>query len=329
MSYQHFKQSDRDEISILLKKGYSHRSIAAAIGKDHSSVSREIKGRMVLGVYDPKAAGAKARQRRRLSKFQGMKIATDTALQFKVSVGLMAGWSPEEIAGRINYLSGGKKIISAKSIYKFCHSSWGQYLCKYLPHERYHPRKRGVPKPARVLIPDRISIDLRPTEVAEQKRFGDFEGDTLGRLKHENETLVGAVERKSLYLAGCKVSRLKYSMDGLKRSLRPHQKIVKSLTLDNGVENIGYKKLKIDTYFCDPYSSWQKPIIENTWGRLRRFIPKKTSLKKFTQKQISDIINIMNDTPRKKLGYRTPREVFNELCLQSNNPPGVALEGKM
>jgi len=329
MSYTHINQSDRDEISILLKKGYSHRNIAGAIGKNHSSVSREIKDNSVNGVYDSKMAERKARRKRMGSKYQGMKISGNIDLEIRVAIGLMACWSPEEIAGRINYLNGSKAIISAKSIYKFCYSSWGQYLCKYLPHQRYHPRKRGVPKPARILIPSRISIDLRPTEVAEQKRFGDFEGDTLGRPKHENETLVGAVERKSLYLVGCKVSRLKYSMDGLKRSLRPHQKIVKSLTLDNGVENVNYGKLKIDTYFCDPYSSWQKPIIENTWGRFRRFIPKKTSLKNYTQKQISAIIEAMNNTPRKKLGYKTPKEVFNELYIQSTNSPSVALEGKM
>ena len=206
MGYTHLKQSDRDEISILLKKGYSLREIAGAIGKNHSSVSREIKANSTKAVYDPKLAENKARLKRMRSKYQGMKIAGNTKLEIQVAIGLLARWSPEEIAGRIAYLNGGEAIISAKSIYKFCYSSWGQYLCKYLPHQRYEPRKRGVAKPAKVLIPDRISIDLRPLVVAEQKRFGDFEGDTLGRPKHENETLVGAVERKSLYFVGCKVS---------------------------------------------------------------------------------------------------------------------------
>lgn len=329
MSYQHFKQSDRDEISILLKKGYSHRDIADAIGKDHSSVSREISKRRTKGVYDPRMAGHKARQKRWLSKYQGMKIADNPDLRIKIAVGLMAGWSPEEVAGRIACLNGGKAVISAKSIYKFCYSSRGQYLCKYLPRKRYRPKKKGVAKPAKILIPNRISIDLRPLMVSKQKRFGDFEGDTLGRPKHENETFVGAVERKSLYFIGCKVSRLKYSMDGLKKSLSPYQKIVKSMTLDNGVENIRHQELNVETFFCDPYSSWQKPIIENTFGRLRRFIPKRASLADYTREQISAIIEMMNDTPRKKLGYRTPKEVFNELYAQSIKSPSVALEGKM
>jgi len=329
MSYQHFKQSDREEISILLKKGYSQREIAGAIRKDHSSVSREVKNNCVRGVYCPRRAQAKARRKRKGSKYQGMKITNNPDLEIKVAIGLMAGWSPEEAAGRIAYLNHGQAVISAKSIYKFCYSARGQYLCQYLPHRRYHPQRRRGSKTAKTLILNRVSIDLRPAIVASQKRFGDFEGDTLGRPKQEKETLVGAVERKSLYLLGCKVPRLKYSMDGLKQSLSPHQKIVKSMTLDNGVENARHKELNIKTYFCHPYSAWEKPIIENTFGRLRRFIPKRASLTNYSQEQISAIIEMMNNTPRKKLGYRTPKEVFNELYALATNSPGVALEGKM
>jgi len=317
MSYQHFKRADRMELSILLQKNYSYRDIGKSLKKNASAISREISENSTNGIYDPIKAEYKARLKRRMSKYQGMKIADNPDLEIKVAIGLMAGWSPEEVAGRIAYLHNGKAVISAKSIYKFCYSVRGQYLCQYLPHKRCHPRKRGVAKLAKTLIPNRISIDLRPLVVAEQKRFGDFEGDTLGRPKHENETLVGAVERKSLFFIGRKVARLKYSMDGLKNVLNPHQKIVKSMTLDNGVENARHEELKVKTYFCHPYSSWEKPIIENTFGRLRRFIPKKTSLTNYTDEQISAIIEMMNDTPRKKLGYRTPREVFNELYIKS------------
>jgi len=329
MSYQHFKRADRMELSILLQKNYSYRDIGKSLKKNASAISREISENSTNGIYDPIKAEYKARLKRRMSKYQGMKIADNPDLEIKVAIGLMAGWSPEEVAGRIAYLHNGKAVISAKSIYKFCYSVRGQYLCQYLPHKRCHPRKRGVAKLAKTLIPNRISIDLRPLVVAEQKRFGDFEGDTLGRPKHENETLVGAVERKSLFFIGRKVARLKYSMDGLKNVLNPHQKIVKSMTLDNGVENARHEELKVKTYFCHPYSSWEKPIIENTFGRLRRFIPKKTSLTNYTDEQISAIIEMMNDTPRKKLGYRTPREVFNELYIKSVKSPRVALQGKM
>src|SRR3989338_5922792 len=133
MSYQHFKQSDRDEISILLKKGYSHRQIAEAIRKNHSSVSREIKANSVRGAYDPRKAELKARRKRQLSKYQGMKISNQHDMEVQIALGLMAGWTPEEISGRAAYLKGGQAVISAKSIYKFCYSVRGQYLCRYLP----------------------------------------------------------------------------------------------------------------------------------------------------------------------------------------------------
>jgi len=329
MSYQHFKRTDRMELSILLRKGYSYHEIGPSIRKSASAISREVSNNSTQGIYDPVKAERKARLKRQGSKYQGMKIASNPELEIRVEVGLRAGWSPEEVAGRVAYLNGGKAIVSAKSIYKFCYSTHGQYLCQYLPHRRYRPKKRRGSKTAKILIPNRISIDLRPEAVAKQKRFGDFEGDTLGRPQYEPETLVGAVERQSLFFSGCKVPRLKYSMDGLKNVLSPHQKIVKSMTLDNGVENAKYEKLSIKTYFCHPYSAWEKPIIENTFGRLRRFIPKKTSLANYTHEQIFAIIEMMNNTPRKKLGYRTPKEVFNELYTLATNSPIVALEGKM
>ena len=292
MSYQHFTKADRLELSILLQKGYSRREIGASLKKNASAISREVRDNSTRGTYDPIKANAKAQLKRRMSKFQGMKIADRPDLEIKVAIGLMSGWSPEEIAGRLQFMNNGQAVISAKSIYKFCYSNRGQYLCPYLPHKRYRPRRRRHPKTAKTIIPSRVFLDFRPLAVSEQTRFGDFEGDTLGRPKHEPETFVGTVERQSLYLLGCKVPRLKYSMDGLKNILRPHQKIVKSLTLDNGVENVRYEELDISTFFCHPYSAWEKPIIENTFGRLRRFIPKRASLANYTHEQISAIIDM-------------------------------------
>ena len=107
---------------------------------------------------------------------------------------------------------------------------------------------------------------------------------------------------------------LKYSMDGFKMFLNPRHDIFKSLTLDNGVENVRYEELDVDTYFCHPYSSWEKGGMENDFKRLRRWIPKKASLLNYTDKQIYAIMEKMNNTPRKCLNWKTPREVFEEQC---------------
>lgn len=325
MRYQHLTKINRLEISILLNKGYSIREISRTLKKNPSSISREIKNNKVKGRYDPDKANHKAYVRRLYSKYDGMKIASNIELRNIVEEKLQSHWTPEEIAGWLKQKNNDIAVISAKSIYKFLYSPYGRSLCKYLPSHQQRPRKRGVKKPKREIIPDKISIDERPLVVNERTRFGDFEGDTLGRPKGESETLVGVAERKTKYFLACKVSRLKYSMDGFKKLLNPHHSIIKSFTLDNGVENVRHQELNISTYFCHPYCSWEKPLIENTFGRLRRFIPKKASLKNYTEKEIFAIIDLMNNTPRKCLNYRTPKEVF----FEELNKAGVALGGIM
>ena len=325
-NYKHFTQDVRDEISILLKKGYSHRDIAEAIGKDHSSVSREIRNNSTNGIYDPRKAQRKAKVKRLYSKYQGMKIR-DMGLEKYIEEKMAKKhWTPEQIAGRLKRKNEGETVVSAKSIYEYLYSPYGQHLCKHLTYKQYskrrgQTRKRGW---AGGGIKNRVFIDVRPDIVNERTRFGDFEADTLGTIKSDKEALTGMAERMSRYLLLKKVSRLKYAVDGFKKSLNPYQNAVQTVTLDNGVENHRHLELKTDTYFCHPYSSWEKGTVENLFGRLRRFIPKKKSLKSYSPEKISAIMDIMNNTPRKCLGYRTPTEVFNEQLSLS----GVALGGK-
>lgn len=325
MNYKHFTQDERNEISILLKKGYSHRDIAGALKKNHSSVSREIKNNSVCGIYDSKKAQIKSIIKRLKSKYQCMKIIEHIELQDYIAIHIKNDhWTPEEIAGRWNKLNysnqNGKKItISAPIIYKYFYSSCGQYLCKYLCSKRYAQKKRkGEGKTKKQLIPNRISIEERSNIINERIEFGHWEGDTLGRIKTDSEVVVGLSERISRFILIDKMPKLKYTVNGFNILLNPHRNTFKSLTLDNGVENIRYEELKLDTYFCHPYSSWEKGSIENLFGRLRRFIPKKASLKNYTRKQIIDFANIMNNTPRKCLNWKTPIEVFKEQCAINN-----------
>ncbi len=325
MSYQHITFSNRLEISILLKKGYFHREIARVLKKNHSSVSREIKNNSVNGVYDPVKAQAKSKRKRSKSKYQCMKIVKCSELTNYIEINLRDNhWTPEEIAGRWNsknYLdeNGKKIIISAPTIYKYLYSNRGQHLCKYLCSKRYVKRRRKEGrKTKRQLIPNRTLIEERPNVVDKRIKFGHWEGDTLGKIRTDSEVIVGLSERMSRFILIDKVSMLKHSMDGFKMLLNPHYNTFKSLTLDNGVENIRYEELNVDTYFCHPYSSWEKGGIENLFKRLRRFIPKKASLKGYTRKQIIGFAEIMNNTPRKCLDWKTPAEVFKEQCIKNN-----------
>lgn len=323
MKYKHFNLSNRIELSILLKKGYSFRDIGPVLEKNPSSISREINTNSVNGTYDPFKAQHKAYVKRKYSKYQGMKIRENDELETYIQEKLKLRWSPEQIAGRVKLINNEKTVVSTKSIYKYLYSAFGQKLCPYLPSKRYSRKRRKMKKTKRVMIPNRVLIDNRPKIVDKRTTFGHWEGDTLGRIKSDKQVIAGAVERKSRYLKLIKLPELKCTIDGFKTILSPYHNTIRSLTLDNGVENIRYEKLNIPTFFCHPYSSWEKGTIEHCFKRLRRFIPKKTSLSNFTKQDIYVIVDLMNNTPRKCLKWKTPKEVFDyELSKQ-----GVALQG--
>lgn len=308
MRYTHFSKMERLELSILLKKGYSRREIGRALGRSHSSVIRELKKNQVKGGYDSHKAHHKARVRRTYSKYQGMKIRENPYLEQFVKQGLEAGWTPEQIAGRLREAHWGKTIVSAKGIYKWLYSVYGYHWCQYLPSRRYHRKHRRRKKSRKILIPNRVFIEERPRGAQRRSRRGHFEGDTLGVPRGSPETLAAVVDRASRYFLAVKIARLKYAVEGYGALL--DSVAVRSLTLDNGVENVRYEELNVSTYFCHPHRAWEKPTIENTFQRLRRWIPKKARLRDYTDEDITAIVERMNNTPRKCLNYRTPQEVF-------------------
>ncbi len=329
MSYQHFKDVERKELSALLKKGYSLRFCANALGKNPSSVSREIKQNSVNDIYNPDLATAKSRRRRQRSKCQGMKIKSIPWLEDYMAEKLSKDlWTPEQIANRLKYENENETVVTHKIIYQWLYGAYGQAYCQYLPSKRYYRRKRTGIKSAKEIIKDRVFIDQRPEIIDSRGEFGHLEGDTLGAPKSSKQRIAATTERMSRKLFAVKVKRLKYSMDGFKKLLNPYQKVFRSWTLDNGVENVRYKETNLPTYFCHPYSSWEKGSLENSLGRLRRFIPKKQRMEDFSQKQINHFLRLMNNTPRKCLGWRTPNEVFNEQ-LSNFKVNGVALDCKI
>lgn len=315
MAHSQFSKAERNELSILLQKGHSHREIAKALGKHHSAVSREVKRNTVKGVYDPAKANQKARTRRKDSKYQNMKINESSEFLQFLEEKLEAGWTPEQIAGRWNR-DRGEPQFSFKSIYKYLYSIFGQRLCKYLPSRCYGRRKRRGKKQKRMPVKNRLSIEKRPKVINERRRFGDFEGDVLGSPKTDQGRLPALVERKSRKLFAVKVPRLKYAVDGFKQMLKPYREILKSVTFDNGPENARHLELGVKTYFCHPYSAWEKGQVENTLGRLRRFIEKHSRLSQYTDGDIQSFVERMNNTPRKCLDFRTPNEVFKELLAK-------------
>lgn len=351
-TYQHIKKEERNEISILLKKGYSYADIGKAIGRDKSTISREVsKNRRKVrtpggtkdGPYEARVAEHKAYVRRKYANYQGRKIWLNKPLLKYIKNGLRKGWSPDVISGRMKR-DGQPFYASKTAIYDFIYSSYGQNLYKYLPSKRHTKRKRKEKKTKRELIPNRVGIEHRPLTVNDE--YGHYEGDTIvSGKKHHSKTAISVVyARKAKYVEAKKINSLKP-----KENAQAMEEIFgklnnpKTCTLDNGIENTKHEDLQktvgIDIYFCDPFSAWQKPGIENVNKLLRRDIKKGSDINDYSDKYIENICKKLNNTPRKSLEYKTPKEVMLENNLLKvegskiyhfetiKNTQGVALGG--
>lgn len=330
--YKQIKKEERNEISILFNKGYSIRDIAKALKRNPGTIYREItrnrrktkkKGRTVNSSYDAETANHKAYVRRKYSKYQGKKINENKELKEYIIKGLMKHWSPDEISGRMKQE---KQLFYASktNIYEWLYNNYlGYFLCPYLYSKRYKVKSRKD-KTKRTLIPNRRGIELRPDEA--NTDYGHYEGDTIvsGKKHHSKACLAVIYEKKAKHVNARKIKSLKPLVfnESVKSIFNELDKS-KSLTLDNGIENVKHEELDIDTYFCDPYSSWQKGGVENVNKAIRRFIPKGSNINNYSDKYIADVIDILNNKPRKSLNYKTPLEVMIENGLLKNKKTSI------
>jgi len=314
--YKHITLEERKEIHLMLASGVSLVGIAVQIGVNKSTISIEIKrnGEKRFG-YTYHGAHAKAMDRR--GKV-GSKIGRSKPLQSFIRNRLVMGWSPEVIAGRLK-LEHSNMQISHESIYKWIFEEGKDRNLRQLL--RHRKAKRGLRRSRKVRdrIEDRISIHDRPTEFLSE--FGHFEGDTIV-FKHHVGGVVVLCEKQSKKAFVAKVDNLKSNLvmsqiTNLLRHLPIHAR--KSVTFDNGSEFTHHQRVgrlfKHGVFFCDPYASWQKGGVENLNFVLRKFIRKGSSRDHFSHQQIKEFAYVINNTPRKSLGYLTPNEKFNSLLL--------------
>lgn len=333
MNYQHLSPEERVEIAVLKDKGYSLRSIAKAMKRSHSSLSRELKRNEVSGTYEATKAQHKAYVSRKYSKYQGMKVADHSELEKYIQEKLKKHWTPEQIAGRLRD-EASLPYVSRTGIYKYLYSSYGQKYCEYLPSKRYRPKRRKEKKAEREMIPNRVGIEERPEEVNGKEVFGHYEADTVVSKRNTGKAALCVLEERltrKICIKRIPSMRPEKNNKALKQMSKNLP--IKTLTLDNGIENKHHeklsKKLKISIFFCNPYSSWEKGAVENTNGRIRRFFPKGTDFSKVHPASIAKVQRILNNTPRKCLNYKTPNEMFayySNLPINPNTPSG-ALQG--
>ena len=271
-------------------------------------MSREIKRNSVHGQYDPAKAQHKAYARTHNARLQWSDIHANKELEKYVIEKLKSGLPPQTISGRMKRER--KPWYASKTaIYDWLYSQYGQRYCIYLPYKRYGRRKRKKKKTKRELIPFRVNISKRKPLT----RY-DYEGDAVVSKKNA-VALVVLHNPKTMYGDIRKV-----------RNMKPHTVFLafrdmlsrvraRSITFDNGQENRLHMKLKIKTYFCDPHAPWQKPGVENMNRFIRKYIPKKKDIASYSEKFIVYVVEIYNNTPRKKLKWKTPNEVMRDKKL--------------
>lgn len=313
MSRKHKKLTpdERDKIALWRAQKAGIREIARKLGRSSSSIHDELKRNRFGKYYVAITAQAKAEKRKSTA---GRRQPLKNAITYSyVLEKLRLGWSPEQIAGRLER-EHGHSVISHEAIYQYVYASENtdKKLWEYLPRKQKRRKKKYGRKSQRGHIPDRVSIHDRPAEVETRAVAGHWEGDSIEGKAHKSGVHT-QVERKTRVTLAAKLHHLT-SEETLKAqnflfSWLPKQ-IKKSTTLDNGKEFYFHKKFELPVFFADPYSSFQRGTNENTNGLLRRYFPKGTDFTQITQDEINEVVQELNNRPRKCLHYATPIEKF-------------------
>ena len=313
--YRQLSAEERLKIETLAGEGHSGKSIARILGRSQSTISREL-GRNREGdqAYGAARAHALATGRRQAAAERPRKLGAADWERFEER--LKAGWSPEQIAGR-EKLEGGPGV-SATWLYKWLREDRASGGELYL-----HLRRQGKRRKAKAaageagagLIPGRTDIGLRPPVVDEKSRCGDLEVDLIIGKGHHGAVLT-VVDRKSkhVWLAALTGKTSAETTRALIRLLEPIKERVHTITADNGKEFAGHAEvaaaLGLDYYFARPYHSWERGLSEHTNGLARQYWPKWKEFKHLPPEEVRRVQELLNNRPRKVLGYRTPTEAF-------------------
>ncbi len=307
----HFTFCEREILYRLLKVKKLKSEIARLMGRDRSTIYREIERNTGGRGYRPKQAQRKADERRLRCRRESK--MNDPKLKSSVRRLLKKAWSPDQIARwlRRKFPRDPEKHVSHQTIYTWI----AQEAPELRAHLRRDGKRRSGPEKRGQLV-GCVSIEGRPKVVDSRRRFGDWEGDTVvspGR----RSGLVTMVDRKSGYTRIRKTTSLKAATTrrAARRSLRDlPESLRRTMTLDNGKEFAEHEQLAedlcLDIYFAKPYASWQRGTNEHTNGLLRQFFPKGTDFARISHRQVARAEKLLNERPRKRLGYRTPQEVL-------------------
>jgi IS30 family transposase len=338
-----------------MEREESIRAIARAIGRAPSTVKREIDNNLRFQRY----GAARSKRARRSGPWQysphraqlradraarrrarPAKLAVNHRLRREVQARLGRKHSPEQIARRLReeFPDQPEMWVSHETIYQSIYiqgrGALKRELAACLRTGRAIRKPHRGPEERRGRITDMVKISERPAEVADRAVPGHWEGDLI--TGKENKSAIGTlVERTTGFVMLLHLPQrhgalevqdaMITAMSNLPERLR------KSVTWDQGSEMANHAQITLATdvkiYFCDPGSPWQRPTNENTNGLLRQYFPKGTDLSGYHPDYLIFVADELNDRPRKRLGWKTPKEVLRELLSNPTDPNGVALAG--
>lgn len=314
MTYHQLTSGERYMLAALRRQGCCPAAIARQLGRHRSTIGRELRRNASRrGWYRPSVAIEHAHGRRSRSRRNQRFSPADFRL---VERWLRRDWSPEQIAGRLRRTR--QLAISHETIYRHVWADWhaGGTLRQHLRGARKQRRKRYGAYDSRGRVAGKRPIAARPAGAAHRSRFGHWEGDTVLGDSQRGACIVTLVERKSGFtVVGHLRRRTAPEVNARLKDLLPAQpRPVRTITVDNGTEFHSYRAVEACVparfYFATPHHSWERGTNENTNGLLRQYWPKRTSMEHLTQRACQRIADRLNRRPRKRLGFKTPEEVY-------------------
>ncbi len=306
---------DRAVLAQLLSMNTPQSEIARRLKKDRSTIYRELSRNSGPLGYIPEEAQQRTDVRRWVN--HRVRKMDDPVVRKYVSQGLKRYWSPDQIAGRsqLDFRGEPRRQISRQTIYQWINARPKEERCPWRSCLRFgRPRRKRRADAGR--LPNAVRIDGRPSVVASRRRFGDWEGDTIVGRAHRGG-LLSLVERKSGFTLLARVNDRRAATvraAAEERLAALPDALCRTVTFDNGKEFAEHQQLStatgIDIYFAHPYAAWERGTNEHTNGLVRQYTPKGTDFTATSHRAVAAIQSSLNDRPRKRLDYRTPREVL-------------------
>ena len=320
-TYCQLSLRERERLAILRSQGVSINEIARRLQRNKSTVSRELHRNRGVVYFSHGGGSADLRARLRRQKASRRERLRNPRIRAYVHSRLRLGWSPEQIAGRLPVTKPGLSV-SHEAIYQYIYHPnirRQENLVPFLPRAHWKRQLKGHRHTHRdPHIPERISVRQRPRSINNRRQLGHWENDLIISRRSPSALNI-LVERKTRITKLSKVAHhtphdTRCAITRALSRLPAHAR--RSITYDNGHENLHHRKINAvlgtDSYFCEPYHSWEKGTVENTVGLVRRVFPKKTDFARINIKTIKRLEHRLNNRPRKSLYFKTPREAFSK-----------------